>query len=322
MKIQHAFKILFVAGLLYFLTQKGFISIQDTRRAFTRWDLLLPAFLMMFLNIFLSALRWQWLLEAQEIHISLIRNFQLSFIGNFFNIALPGAVSGDLIKAYYLGKEVSGNRGRAFGAILFDRVAGLSALVLVSAVAVLFGHAHLAPSVVLGTRTFLWTAAFFVVSFYAYLFLLRENHDPVLRVLRSIENRIPKFASIVRIYQGMRHYHHHRMTVIKVLAISLVIHLLVGWVCLQFAQALGESKLGLLPIYVVVPLGLLITAVPIAPAGVGTGHAAFSYFFSLMGSARGADLYTLFALMNLCLGTLGGVVYLRFKGREPAPILV
>lgn len=320
--IKLSFKILLVGGLLYFLTQKGFISIQDTGRAFTRWDLLVPAFLVMLLNVFLSALRWQWLLEAQGIHISLTRNFQLSFIGNFFNIALPGAVSGDLIKAFYIGKEVSGNRGRAFGAILFDRVAGLSALVLVSAVAVIFGHAHLAPSVVLGTRTFLWTAAFFVVSFYVYLFLLREHHDPVLRILKTIESRMPKFASIVRIYQGMRHYHHHRVTVMKVLAISLVIHLLVGWVCLQFAQALGETGLELLPTYVVVPLGLLITAVPIAPAGVGTGHAAFSYLFSLMGSARGADLYTLFALANICLGALGGIVYLRFKSHEPAPILV
>ena len=40
---------------------------------------------------------------------------------------------------------------------------------------------------------------------------------------------------------------------------------------------LGEF-LGLL---VVVPLGLVITAIPILPGGVGTGHVAFSTFFQL-----------------------------------------
>jgi uncharacterized protein (TIRG00374 family) len=245
----------------------------------------------------------------------------LSFVGNFFNIALPGAVSGDFMKAFYLGKEVSGHRGSAFGAILFDRVAGLSALVLVSAGAAIFGHDHLARSVILGTRPFIVFAAIGVLIFYTYLFLVREHHDPFLSILKMIEARIPKLSAIVRIYRGLRHYHNHRMTVVNVLAISLVIHLLVGWVCLQFASALGEGTLHLLPIYVVVPLGLLVTAVPVAPAGVGTGHAAFSYLFNLLGSARGADIFTLFALSNLCIGALGGIVYLRFKSHQPVDTL-
>jgi uncharacterized protein (TIRG00374 family) len=310
-------KVAFVFGLLYFLSQKGFLSVQNTKRAFSHQDLLIPGTLMLFSNIFLGAFRWQWLLEAQGIRIRMIRNLQLSFIGNFFNIALPGAVSGDFVKAFYLGKEVSGSRGRAFGAILFDRVAGLSALVLLAAGTVIFGHDHLSQTVIIGTKPFILAAAICVVVFYSYLFLVREHHDPALQLLRTLEKRFAKAGSLVRIYEGLRHYHNHRLTVLRVLAVSLVIHGLVGWACLQYGLALEEAQLTLLPIYVVVPLGLLITAVPVAPAGVGTGHAAFSYLFSLIGSSRGADIFTLMALANITFGALGGVVYLRFRAHEP-----
>ena len=314
-------KLSFVVGLLYFLSKKGFLSIQDTQRAFGRLDLLLPALALLFLNLFLGSFRWQLLLKAQGIGIKITRNFQLSLIGNFFNIALPGAVSGDFVKAFYIGNELSGKRGRAFGAILFDRVSGLSALVFLSAGVLIFGHDHLSRSVIVGTRPLILTAAFCFVLFYTYLFLVKEHHDPVLRLLRNLEDRVPKLGAIVRIYLGLRHYHHHRITVLKVLLLSMGIHLMVGWSCLQFALALGETGVQLLPVYVVVPLGLLITAVPVAPAGVGTGHAAFSYLFNLIGSARGADVFTLLALSNVIFGAIGGIVYLRFRGHEPKPVL-
>lgn len=305
----------FVAGLLYFLAQKGFISLKDTQRAFTQWQIILPAMSVLVANFFLGALRWQWLLKAQGIHLGLKRTVQLSFIGNFFNIALPGAVSGDFVKAYYIGKEVAGKRGRSFGSILFDRVAGLSALVLLAAGASLFATGESSHRLLIATRPFLLIAAFCMTAFYSYLFLVREHKDPVLMALRSMEKKMAKFESITRIYLGLRHYHGHKGTVIRVIALSLLIHLIVGWACLQFASALGEGGMPLFGLYVAVPLGLLVTAIPVAPAGVGTGHAAFLYLFSLLGSGRGADVFTLLAISNLLMGAVGGLIYLRFKDR-------
>jgi hypothetical protein len=54
------------------------------------------------------------------------------------------------------------------------------------------------------------------------------------------------------------------------------------------------------------------------PAGIGTGHLAFGYLFGLIGSQKGADIYTLFAFTQIVIGGLGGLVYLRFKTRLPA----
>jgi uncharacterized protein (TIRG00374 family) len=320
--IKTSLKVAFVLALLVFLSKKGFISAQSTGRAFINWQYSLPGFAVMVFTSLLGVVRWQLLLRAQGIRLSWTRITQLTYIGNFFNIALPGAVSGDFVKAFYIGKELDGHRARAFGSILFDRVAGLSALVVVSAAALLAGYSEFAHSAILsGTRVFIVTGAACVLFFYCYLFLVREHHDPVLRLLRALEAKIPKARSIAQIYIGLRHYHNHRRTVLEVLAISVAIQVMVGWACWLYAASIGETQLSLLALYVVVPLGMLVTAVPVAPAGVGTGHAAFLFLFGLLGSQRGADVFTLLALSNIVLGAVGGAVYLRFRSREPAPAL-
>src|SRR5690606_26991097 len=114
----------------------------------------------------------------------------------------------------------------------------------------------------------------------------------------------------------VRHYHNHRGTVMRVLGISALIHTLVCTACFLFAQALGEGQIPPFPVFVIVPLGLLVTAVPIMPAGIGTGHAAFGWLFHFLGSLRGADVFSLFVLSQLLGGSIGGLIYLRFRTRE------
>lgn len=313
-RLMKLFKLVLVVALLYFLTAKGFLSVSATQRALGQWEKMSFVFFATLITVLLGVIRWQWLLQAQNIDLPWSRTFQLSLIGNFFNIALPGAVSGDFVKAFYIGKEIQGQRSRAFGSILFDRVAGLSALVLVSAGALTLGFDSFVHSPVFkAIRLLLLIAASCVVLFYGYLFLVKEKHDPVLSFFCFLENRFEKVASLTRIYKSLRHYHHHRIVVLKVLGISILIHLTVGFSCIQFANALGETHLSWLSIYLVVPLGLLVTAVPIGPAGVGTGNLAFMYFFKLIGSNRGADVFSLFAFFQILFSSFGGIVYFRFK---------
>ncbi len=312
-------KLALVLALFYYLAQKGAISLESTRRAFTRWDLLIPSYLALIFNGAIAAWRWQILLRTQNIVLPYRKTLELSFIGNFFNVALPGAVSGDFVKAFYVGKETPGQRGHTFGTILFDRVSGLTGLVFISAGAALFGSSHIPENALAGTRPLILTAAGCIFVFYAYLFLVREHHDPALRILRFFEKRVSKLQSLTHIYLGLRHYHHHRLTVVRVVAISMFLQMVVGWTCLQFVHALGEYDVHFLPLLLVFPLGLLVTAVPVAPAGVGTGHWAFAFLFGLIGSARGGDVFTLIALSNFAIGALGGLVYIRFKSHAPLP---
>ncbi len=313
-KIQFIIKASFVTGLLVFLSKKGFMSVEATRQAFQQWDLLLTGYLALLFTSVLSVVRWHYLLKAQEIHLPFSRIFQLAFIGNFFNIALPGAVSGDVIKAIYVAKESPGKRAHSLSSILFDRVAGVSALVFVSLGAIIASTGNVWAGKLLNTIQLV--VALFggcVFAFYVYLFLIKENFDPLLKLFRFLESKYNFFGSFTRIYEGIRTYHHSKGVVIGSLFLSAIIHLLVTFACIQFTYATGETQLPWLALMIVIPLGLFFTAIPVMPAGIGTGHAAFLALYALLDSQRGADIFNLFLLYQLFQGAMGGLIYLRFK---------
>ncbi|MBY0469971.1 flippase-like domain-containing protein [bacterium] len=309
-------KISVVAALLYFLAAKGFLSISETKKAFRHWQTFAAISLLVVTSI-LGATRWQWLLQAQGIRLKWTRVFQLAYIGNFFNIALPGAVSGDFVKAIYISKEIKKGASQALGAILLDRILGLSALMLVSALAMVLDYRTLAGGPLLrAIRVVVIAASLFFLAFYSFLFLVKEKKDPLLKLLVSLQNKFKRAEALVGIYQGLRHFQSHRAVVAKALLLSIVVHVLVAIAFMGFAYSLGARGLDPLSVMVIVPIGLLVTAVPVAPAGVGTGHVAFTWLFQFLGTLRGADIYSLFAFGQLFIGMLGGFVYLRFKAQK------
>jgi uncharacterized protein (TIRG00374 family) len=316
--LKNGLKLGFVALVFWWLAKKNLISLDAFMAGLKNWPAVLLGFFALVTTAFIAAFRWGMLIRAQGIRLSTPRLLQLQFVGNFFNVALPGAVSGDFVKAYYIAHEYPGARSKAFGSILFDRVLGLSALVIVSLTALVIGLQHFIGSPVLsGVKAFVLVAGVGVFIFYGYLFLVREDSDPLLKLGQALERRGGRFGptcgAIVRIYLGIRVYHSERKLVLKALLLSCTIHVLAGFACLCFARALGETQIPVNGLFVVAPLGLLVTAIPILPGGVGTGHAAFSFFFHLLGSERGADLFSYYVLIQLLIGAAGGLVYLRFK---------
>lgn len=308
----------FVFVLLFYLTKKGFLSIDQTKHALKQWQYILPAFLAMIFTTLITILRWYILLSAQGIQLNWTRVLQLQFVGNFFNIALPGAVSGDVVKAIYVAREIHGKRAQAFSSILFDRVAGVSGLILLSLLGVFFNlmtgwKVKLPDSV----QWFVILTGLGILAFYVYLFLMREKKDPLLKIFKKMETRIQALGSVTRIYEGIRTYHSKKGAVFYSLLISCIVHTVVIFAIVNICWAVQVHDLSLLGIMVLVPIGLLVTAIPVTPAGLGTGHAAFLGLLHLLGTDRGADIFTIFIFYKFIEGTVGGLVYLRFKSQQP-----
>lgn len=309
-------KIFFILALFYFLIQKKCISISETQQALKNWKNILPATLGLLLCSLLGILRWQLLLKTQKIKLKWSRILQIAFIGNFFNIALPGAVSGDVMKAFYVGKELPGNQLKAFGSILFDRVVGLSALIFISGIALIIDADHFWNHPFFKTLQFILIFSIVIIFLgYCYLFVIQEKQDPFLKGLLILEKKFPLTQMITSFYQSLRSYHQSHTEVLLAFIVSTIIHIIVGWCCFQYAIALNQLHISLISIYVIVPLGLLVTSIPIAPAGIGTGNFAFLYLFHVLNSERGADIFSLLAMTNIFIGCLGGIFYVRFKAR-------
>ncbi|MFN7685631.1 MAG: YbhN family protein [Oligoflexia bacterium] len=317
-KIVLILKLSLVGLLLAFLAKKGLLSIEEMKKILTDPQALGIALAASVGNLVICIFRWQLLLRAQQISLSWIKTARLTLIGNFFNLALPGAVSGDVVKAFYIASEHKGRRGHVFGSILFDRVVGVSGLVLVATLAMLLGSGPLHDNPKFQPlKGFILLAFVAMLAFYFSLFFIKTSHDPILKILHAAQRRVAAIASLTRIYEGVRNYHAHRSMVAMALVLSCLVHFLAAFSCLQFFEVLDGHEASLWGIFVAVPLGLLVTAVPIAPAGVGTGHAAFSWLFLLLGSQAGANIFSLSVVFQLLFGALGGWVYLRYRTELP-----
>ncbi len=88
------------------------------------------------IQILLTAVRWNILLEAQEIHLPFSRALSLTMQGIFFSLCMPGgAVGGDVVKAAFLVRETrSGQKLNGVTSIFIDRVTGMMALFLLGVV--------------------------------------------------------------------------------------------------------------------------------------------------------------------------------------------
>jgi hypothetical protein len=214
-------------------------------------------------------------------------------------------------------KRVKENRAGIFGSMIFDRILGVSAMVFVGAfsglLSLIVPWGGRLPPVLLGSIGLIGAAA---TGFFVYLFFSHRK-DPLHGLLRYFTKRSEKFGSIERLYLGVMGYRIWPRRILKAIALSLMIHLFVILMAFFITEAISRDALSVIAIAVVVPIGMLATAIPVLPAGVGTGHAAFLGLFHLVGSPLGAEVFSMLVLYQVLAGVVGGVVYLKVLSEKP-----
>ena len=71
--------------------------------------------------------------------------------------------------------------------------------------------------------------------------------------------------------------------------------------------------------FFLMPIGLITVAIPIAPGGIGIGHAAFESLYQLAGLSGGADIFNLFIIVQLGVFMLGGIPYFLYSSNYQIP---
>jgi uncharacterized protein (TIRG00374 family) len=254
--------------------------------------------------VVLTAWRWQRLLRALDLRLPFGQAARLSWIGLFFNIAIPGATGGDVVKAFYAAR-VLGAPTRAVVSVFVDRVLGLLALVLLAGGAVLLAPSD--PAYDTPKRLVLLCLAGALVG--GAVVLSRRLRRAL--GLAALLRRLPFAHVLAEADAALRLYRKKPREVGFALLLSLGNH--VGFVVAAWllAGALGMRDLGLAPLFVVVPLASLIGAVPLLPGGWGVGEVAYAWLLQPFGVAatEAVSLSVLLRLANLVVGLPGGVLW-------------
>ncbi|MCZ6689834.1 MAG: lysylphosphatidylglycerol synthase transmembrane domain-containing protein [Planctomycetota bacterium] len=307
-------KYLIALALLVFVFASGHINYQALAGTLDRWPWLVGGVLAVAGIFGFGILRWWLLLLSQGIRITLWEAVRVAFIGYFFNIFMPGSVGGDLVKAYYVARDREGQRVEAISTIALDRLIGLYALISIGAVA-----AIAFPSVGFGPefRLLSWflLAAVAGGGIVGALFLLVD-----LRRFLSFGKEKPGriLSAVGRIYDAFWLYRKKKRVIALALLLSFGTHSVGILQNVMLARALGESEMTASQYMYVIPLGLVVNGIPLAPGGWGQGELGYAHLFEMATGKEdniGASLALLMHIA-LTLWNLAGVVFYLGHKRE------
>lgn len=270
----------------------------------------------------LSSVRWGVLLRVQGIEVNFKDLFRLTMIGNFWNLAMPGGVGGDVLKAVYVRHHARDHHAEAVMTILVDRVIGLLGLFMVALVAVFFSWnflSHASPAVwgtVTGVACVSAGGALAVTLTLAHRQIRRL--PGVERVVDWFKGFLPPVARIIsRVVNGLDLYKNNLSSVAFCLAMSMVIHSSVGFAVMLLGWAVGSQGLEWKDYFLATQVANTISAIPLTPGGLGSRDAVLMLFFSAVaGVAAKPGVIPIFLTTIIVFWSMVGGLFFLFEPKE------
>lgn len=303
-------KLIVAAVLVYWLSNRGFLDLNVFKQL--SFKSILICLGCTFITIFLNNIRWTILLNAQNFTVSTSQTLPLTFIGLFFNFAMPGGVGGDVIKGYYLLQNHQERKIQLAMSIVVDRIVGLLTMGLMATVAMSFNlnstqrHIELLNLFYFLLFLYLLVVIFLVVSF----------SEKIFEALRAKLKWLPGHNLIFKVYEGFHSYRHSKVALLKCLGITLISQSFTILFFIYLNSQIGGDLISMKSLFWIIPVGIIATSLPVAPGGVGVGQAVFLVLFNWeIGhqSPLGPNLITASQISSFLFGFVGVYFYLKMK---------
>src|SRR5262245_53405154 len=105
-------------ALLAYVLKSGMVDFVVLKTLLLHPSNFLVGLLFLLIITLCASFRWFLLVRAQGLSLSVKNLMELTMIGNFFNTFMPGAVGGDLIKAWYVAGREPQRKSRAIFTVL------------------------------------------------------------------------------------------------------------------------------------------------------------------------------------------------------------
>ena len=285
------------------------------------YGLLAAALVVAIAAMSLSFARWCILVRCHDIELSMVEAFRLGSICFLLSFVSVGSVGGDLFKAVFLAKRRPGKRVEAVASVLVDRGVGLYGLLLIVAIGLLFlAPTDTASLVDDGTEsstvniptiknaTLALTALGSIVL--AILVFGGKAVDGLIQ--RGI--KLPVVGTLIqRIGPPLRMFGDHPIAFGVSIIMSMGVH--IGFVISMYliATAMYPDTPTLSDHFVIVPIGLLASALPITPGGVGVLEGTIEGLYRIIPttptSASGTMVALVFEAVKVIMALIGTAFY-------------
>ena len=302
----------FAGAILVWLIRKGDLDFSLIGISLSEhpWRVTFCILLILFAAIGTS-FRWKLLLEVKsQDKLPKKKVIGLTWIGLFFSSVLPGAVTGDVLKVVYA-KDLDSSLTKTFliTSALMDRIIGLLGLLFLLG---FFSLLHYQELILLGPSmekllhlNFLLIIG--AIVFFITLFLPKK----IQAMFLDLFEKVPLVGNhTTKVLAGVWDMGSEKAVILKCLFMSLIFQAGNVLAIYIISYPFFNGDISLSTFYTFIPLGFMTTAIPISPAGMGVGHAAFGTLFSFYGVAKGASLFNLYFLCAIFVNLMGIIPFL------------
>lgn len=271
--------------------------------------LILAAFAVAPLLVLALAARWRFFLRLRSIALPWAQCIYLTWVGQFFNLCLPGSIGGDMVKILGMCRRAPDRKAAAAATVLADRISALAGLLLLVFFSLAAGMAL--PDGASGSgklKRWAWCGL-------AFLLMAAAGTGWGLRwwTRRGSPGKIKAFVASV-----FQCFPHPGLFAGAVFA-SAAIHGLNFFALFLIANAVGIG-VEFRQFLMIQPLILLVSLVPVTVNGYGIREILYVYAFqsqqvSLGGHVSGmasavAAFSLVLVLFDLCANLPAGMAYL------------
>lgn len=277
-----------------------------------------------FFRLWLVSFRWRILNPDVVSQFKQWQYFRYIIISNIFNIFMPGALGGDIVRSLLVFRSVKKNRLANIFGILVDRFIGFCSIIMLGTMAFFF-----APE--LSSRNqYLIILSIFIIVFLIIITIAISNSltNIIVRLLRQLGRLGNKFISLIKIWQEViRYYLKNPQNVFFAFLLCIPIHLL--WFAIVYILSINIGiNISFISISMITCIVWVITSLPLTFAGLGVRELSFVYLLSLQGisaeSAAALSLYqfaiiVLVAMIGLPFIWIGNLKPTQIKDKTPVP---
>jgi len=257
------------------------------------------------IGLVLTFVRWFLLVRAIEPHFRFRTTLVLGFIGNVFNLVIPGAVGGDLIKAAYL-VRMHIKKTQAIASMVIDRIMGLLGLFILATVAGGFAWSRSNGEV----RTLIVIA--WLITALSCFVLFAIFARLVSRMFPKLKGgKTPISVLMAELNEMSATYSRRPGLVAATLLLATFVHTLNVIAFFLVGEMLfPEMTTTLAEHFLMVPLTLFTMVVPIPFGALGLSEGISDQLFKLVDHPSGALAMMGFRILMYGSGLIGACVYL------------
>lgn len=300
-----ALKIIFGLSLLGLLFKSGKLDLKAAFKIFSTPDIFMAVLFCFLAILYIGSLRWKTILEFHTtVKFSQKDIFFIQWVGGFFSSALPGAVTGDLIKLGYIKRhDPSLSKRYLVFSVLIDRLLGLLALLLIAGIgSFLFYVDLISISPKFEGVIFINSLLFIVVLVgVGFFFIPKKIQKFILEKINS-DKVYDFFKQVWSLSDRKRDF-------VKLFMLSVGSHIFTLFAFHLLNLTSYQSAVEFKYLTTIIPLGQVATAIPISPSGLGVGHAAYQKLFEYLHQANGATLFNNFWVFSTTFFVMGSIPY-------------